>query len=209
MTGKTMVRLCLSACAALVLATFVALSGTPTVRAAGSEPATQTPECPKGWFYNNRCKACAHACSSGKTWSCSERKCVKQSGLKLNDEERYAEAESLIRVAQYARALEMLWAMEKRDDPKVLTYIGFATRKLGNVERGIDYYHQALALNPDFVRAREYLGEGYLQKGDVDHAKGELHEIAARCGTGCREYKMLASAIVEHMTGESRETVTW
>jgi tetratricopeptide (TPR) repeat protein len=209
MTGISILRFCFSACVGLALAALIALSGTMTVRAAGSEPTTQAPECPKGWFYNERCKACAHNCSSGKTWSCSQRKCVKQSGLKLNDEERYAEAESLIRAGYYVGALEMLWAIEKRDDPKVLTYIGYATRKLGNVDRGIGYYHKALALNPDFVRAREYLGEGYLQKGEVGKAREQLAEIATRCGKGCREYVMLTNAIVEHETGEKRDTATW
>lgn len=209
MTGISMLRLCFSACAGLALATLIALSGTTTVRAAGSEPTTKTPECPTGWYYSERCRACAHGCSSGKAWSCSQRKCVKRSGLKLDDAGRYAEAESLIRAGHYVGALEMLWAIEKRDDPKVLTYIGYATRKLGNVERGIGYYHQALALNPDFVRAREYLGEGYLQKGEVGKAREQLAQIATRCGTGCREYVMLTNAIVEHETGEKRDTATW
>jgi hypothetical protein len=46
------------------------------------------------------------------------------------------------------------------------------------------------------VKAREYLGEGYLQKGDLGEAKAELIEIADRCGRSCEEYSKLEDAIL-------------
>ena len=67
--------------------------------------------------------------------------------------------------------------------------------KQGNLEIGITYYRKALAINPDFVLAREYLGEGYVAAGRVDLAKLELSEIQKRCGTACEEYKDLSKAI--------------
>ena len=76
--------------------------------------------------------------------------------------------------------------IKNQDEPRVLNHIGYATRKLGDVDKGIQYYKKALKLDPDYVAAREYLGEGYLQLGQVDKAREQLSEIAVRCGTGCR-----------------------
>ena len=71
------------------------------------------------------------------------------------------------------------------------------TRKAGRLDIGITYYRKALALNPNFVLAREYLGEGYVAAGRIDLARAELAEIANRCGTTCEEYADLAKAIAE------------
>ena len=54
---------------------------------------------------------------------------------------------------------------------------------------------------------REYLGEAYLQKGDVEGAKEQLTEIADRCGGPCDDYELLVKAIAAHVTGE--QTVDW
>lgn len=108
----------------------------------------------------------------------------------------------LIKNGDYEGALEKLRPHENAGNAKVLTYIGFATRKLGDIERGIGYYHRALALDPDLNIAREYLGEGYLQKGDLKAAKRELEEIAKRCGTACEAYRDLAEAIAKYESGQ-------
>ena len=84
----------------------------------------------------------------------------------------------------------------------MLNSIGYSTRKLGNVDKGIDYYRQALAIDPNFTKARQYLGEAYLQKGDVAKAKEQLMEIADRCGGPCDDYEFLVKAIAAHVTGE-------
>ncbi len=41
----------------------------------------------------------------------------------------------------------------------MLNYIGYTTRKLGDVDKGLEYYHEALLLDPNYLLAREYLGE--------------------------------------------------
>jgi tetratricopeptide (TPR) repeat protein len=76
-----------------------------------------------------------------------------------------------------------------------LNYTGYSHRKAGRLETGITYYRKALAINPDFVLAREYLGEGYVAAGRIDLAKVELAEIGKRCGVACEEYKDLSKAI--------------
>jgi tetratricopeptide (TPR) repeat protein len=86
--------------------------------------------------------------------------------------------------------------------------VGYSTRKLGDLDKGLEYYHKALALDPNYLLAREYLGEGYLQKGDLAQAKGQLMEIAHRCGNSCEEYDKLEKAIVVFVTGNDAGT-TW
>ena len=82
-----------------------------------------------------------------------------------------------------------------------------ASYKLGDIDKGIDYYRQALAIDPNYTKVREYLGEAYLQKGDVAEAKEQLMEIADRCGGPCDDYELLAKAIAAHVTGE--KIVDW
>ena len=88
----------------------------------------------------------------------------------------------------------------------MLNIIGYSTRKLGDLDKGLESYHKALALDPDYLLAREYLGEGYLQKGDLVQVKGQLMEIAERCGNSCEEYDKLEKAIVVFVTGDDAGT---
>ena len=173
----------------------------------GSKSSAQS--CPAGWHYSSRCKACAKSCRSGYVWSCSRKTCVQRGSELLNDHDLYAEAVSLIEAGEFKTALSFLWLIEKREDPKVLNYIGYTTRRLGNVDDGIKYYHRALALDPNYVRAREYLGEGYLQKGDLHAAAAQLGEIEQRCGKACVEYQALAKAITEYKAGTFSTKRSW
>lgn len=122
----------------------------------------------------------------------------------INDDELYNAAYWLNREGKYAEAIALLDQISNRNDYQVLTARGFATRKLGDVDAAMPYYMQALALNPDATRTREYLGEAYLTKGDVASARGQLHEIANRCGTTCDGYAKLASAIALFETSQKR-----
>ena len=67
-------------------------------------------------------------------------------------------------------------------------------RRVGSTS-GLTYYQKALAIDPNFVLAREYLGEGYVAAGKFDLAREQLHEIGKRCGTNCEEYMELAEVI--------------
>ena len=120
----------------------------------------------------------------------------------MTDEDLYLAAGDLVLEARYAEALPLLFRIRDRNNPQVLNLIGYSTRKLGDVDKGIDYYHQALAIDPDYTKARQYLGEAYLQKGDVAKAKEQLMEIADRCGGPCDDYELLVKAIAAHVTGE-------
>ena len=166
----------------LSLAAFLMASASSLSVAAGSgggEP-VEAPKCKKGEVLKK----------VGNV-----KKCVKvESGI-LPDEDLYQQGRALAKAGEYEWALQVLAAIENQNDPRVLNYTGYSNRKAGRLEIGITYYRKALAIDPNFVLAREYLGEGYVAAGRIDLAKLELNEIKARAGTGSEEYRDLAKAI--------------
>jgi tetratricopeptide (TPR) repeat protein len=122
-------------------------------------------------------------------------KCVKPVAGILPDDQLYDQGRLLAKSGEYDWALEVLAAIQNQNDPRVLNYTGYSNRKAGRLELGISYYHKALAIDPNFVLAREYLGEGYVAAGRVDLAQLQLAEIKTRCGESCEEYKDLSKAI--------------
>jgi tetratricopeptide (TPR) repeat protein len=121
--------------------------------------------------------------------------CVDKTAGVLTDEELYQQGAILAKEGHYEWALDVLTSITNQDDPKVLNYIGYSHRKAGRIETGVEFYRKALAINPDFVLAREYLGEGYVAAGRIDLAQVELAEIGKRCGVTCEEYKALSDVI--------------
>ncbi len=138
------------------------------------------------------------SCPRGQILDGNTGKCVKQSSESLSDESRYAYGSWLAKTGRYGEAIEALSLVQDKDDPRVLNYLGYANRKLGRFEVGLGYYRQALAADPDYVKAREYLGEAYLVLNKPDLAKEQLGEIGTRCGKGCEEYALLAEAIDDY-----------
>ncbi len=106
----------------------------------------------------------------------------------------YAEAVGLINQERYAAALDALSRADAAlgPHPDVLNYMGFASRKLGRFEAAFAYYDQALRLDPNHLGATEYLGELYLQLGDVERARVQLARLDYLCAYGCREREELA-----------------
>ena len=71
--------------------------------------------------------------------------------------------------------------------PDILTYLGFANRKLGRFELAESYYLQALAAAPEHRGATEYYGELMVERGDLTGAKRMLAKLEAQCSFGCAE----------------------
>lgn len=133
-------------------------------------------------------------CDKLKKGSAEWKRCTGSAKDDLSDQEIYYAGYWLAQNGQYPEALEYLTRARVQDE-RILTYIGFATRKLGAVDDAMKYYDLALALNPNYTVARAYLGEAHLGRGDLAKARSELSEIAQRCGTACPEYGELKSAL--------------
>ena len=54
-------------------------------------------------------------------------------------------------------------SIAQNTDERILTYIGFATRKLGRTDEAMGFYNRALTMNPNYSVARAYMGEGFLR----------------------------------------------
>jgi hypothetical protein len=123
------------------------------------------------------------------------KECVKITGSNLSDQELYQQGWLLAKTGEYDWAITVLSAVTNKNDPDVLNMLGYSNRKAGRLELGISYYAKALEQRPNFVRAREYLGEGLVAAGRVDEAKLQLQEISKICGTECEEFEDLQKAI--------------
>jgi len=66
------------------------------------------------------------------------------------------------------------------------------------------YYNKALAIDPKHLGAHEYLGEAYLQVGNLAKAKEELAALDKLCLFSCNEYTMLKKAVADYETRQAQ-----
>ena len=136
------------------------------------------PNCPKGQVYDTKTKSC-----------------VNQQSSLTPDADKTDYAYRLAKAGRYQEALSLLDTLKEPNTAKALNYRGYATRKLGRTDEGISYYLKSVALDPNYAQVREYLGEAYVIKGQLDLAKEQLATIKTLCSTTCEEYRDLAHAI--------------
>ena len=101
-----------------------------------------------------------------------------------------------LKVKDYAAALtELRDLAEDVQQADVYNLLGFALRKTGDFKTSLTYYTKALELQPDHKAAREYLGELYVETGNMEKAKEQLAALAKLCPGGCEEREDLQKAI--------------
>ena len=106
----------------------------------------------------------------------------------------YLAAAGLINQGRYTEALDSLRAaaLVFGPHPDILTYQGFAHRKLGHYQTAIAFYSQALKLQPLHRGANEYLGEYFVEIGDLARARAQLAKLeTVICKFGCEEAQEL------------------
>ena len=105
----------------------------------------------------------------------------------------YLQAVSLINEHRYQEAIDALQHARATfgAHPDVLTYLGFANRKLRRYDVAESYYRQALAVAPNHKGATEYYGEMMIERGDMAGAKRMLAKLDSLCTFGCAEAEEL------------------
>ncbi len=98
-----------------------------------------------------------------------------------------------VAIAKLARLHE-----EKSDDADVLNLLGYGYRKIGNFDQSRGYYLQALAVEPKHRGANAYLGELYLETGQLEKAEERLAVLDKDCWFGCSEYTELKESIAKY-----------
>ena len=108
----------------------------------------------------------------------------------------YKQAKSLIDDDKYSEAIPILQKLikDKGAYADALNLLGYSYRKSGDANDALDYYNQALAMEPKHLGANVYLGELYLEMKQPDKAKERLAVLKNACGD-CDEYEELESAI--------------
>jgi tetratricopeptide (TPR) repeat protein len=120
----------------------------------------------------------------------------------------YTKAKNLIKAAKkyekkgkvekaqkrYAKAQKLLLKSNKKKplQADTLNYLGFTTRKLGDYEKGEEFYLQGLQIEPKHNGINEYLGELYIATNRMDLAKERLNVLKS---CDCKEYKQLKEII--------------
>ena len=114
----------------------------------------------------------------------------------------YERAVKLVEAADYKTAIRVLKKLNRKEpgNPDVLNMLGYSHRKLGRLEPAFGYYREALALEPLHRGANEYLGELYLETGELDKAQERLARLAEACPSNCEERRELAEAIRAYQT---------
>ena len=109
---------------------------------------------------------------------------VKRAG-KLEKKEKIEKAKKLY--TQAFKKLEKAYSTDK-NNPDILNYMGYTSRKVGNFSEAEKYYLKGLDINPKHNGINEYLGELYVQTNRIDKANERL-EVLKNCN--CNEYKEL------------------
>jgi tetratricopeptide (TPR) repeat protein len=94
-------------------------------------------------------------------------------------------------------ALSQLWTIIDQgvQHADVYNLLGFSLRKTGDYKQALTYYKKALDFDADHKGAHEYLGELYVETGQLLKAEEHLAILVKLCPQGCEEREDLAKAI--------------
>ncbi|MFS2177743.1 tetratricopeptide repeat protein [Rhizobium pisi] len=96
----------------------------------------------------------------------------------------------------YAGALvELRGLAEDNQQADVYNLMGYTLRKTGDYKTSLTYYTKALELQPGHKAAREYLGELYVETGEMAKAEEQVASLKQLCPSGCEELEDLQKAI--------------
>jgi len=84
-------------------------------------------------------------------------------------------------LADYRAARERFDAAAKADPnmKEAWNLVGYTSRRVGELDRSLDAYGKALALDPDYAEAIEYRAEAYLTLNRLDDAKSAYLSLFA------------------------------
>lgn len=134
-------------------------------------------------------------CEKGEVFDPDSKKCTKPTSKIFTDDQLYDAVREIAYAGQYDWALEVIAAAANPNDPRMLNYKGFIHRKLGHFDLAMDYYKAAIKLDPDYILARSYMGQGLAAEGKMSAAREQLFEIEQRGGRDNWAYAALEQSI--------------
>ena len=107
-----------------------------------------------------------------------------------------ASVRAKIKAQDYKAAIEELTPMlTSNQHADVYNLMRFSLRKTGDYKQAYTFYRKALDFDPEHKGALEYLGELYVETGQIDKAKENEARLRALCPSGCEELADLQKAI--------------
>lgn len=107
-------------------------------------------------------------------------------------------AEYYLATGKYTQALDVIGGVLQRhpQNADAYTYRGYAYQKLGDNKKARESYRMALGLNPKHLGANKYMGNLWLENGDLARAMEQLQAMIYVCaGTYCAEVDELQNDI--------------
>jgi tetratricopeptide (TPR) repeat protein len=112
----------------------------------------------------------------------------------------YQKGKKAVDSQNYRKAIDFLSKADREtpNDADINNLLGYSHRKVGEFKSSLAYYKRALAINPNHRGANEYIGELYLQTGNIEKAEAHLKVLDKVCLWGCEEYNDLKEAITQY-----------
>lgn len=103
-------------------------------------------------------------------------------------------------------AIRVLATAALRDarNADIQNYLGYAYRRLRQLDAAFKHYQLALTLNPRQRSAHEHLGEAYLMLGNLAKAEEHLAALERICLIPCEQYDGLRKAIEKYRSPEKQ-----
>src|SRR5436190_13929774 len=103
-----------------------------------------------------------------------------------------------IKAKDFKGALAELTPMlQTHQHADVYNLMGFSLRKTGDTKQAYTFYRKALDFDPQHKGALEYLGELYVETGQIDKARENVAALKKLCPAGCEELADLEKTIAE------------
>jgi Flp pilus assembly protein TadD len=101
-----------------------------------------------------------------------------------------------IKAKDYQAALTELKVLaDTHQHADVYSLMGFSLRKTGDYSTALTFYKKALDFDANHKGAHEYLGELYVERGDLPKAREQLAVLTKLCPQGCEEREDLEKAL--------------
>jgi len=102
-----------------------------------------------------------------------------------------------IEAGEYEVAAEFFAGIAESDPTNAEAYnqLGYINRRLQNFPQAFAFYNQALELDPQHTGAHHYIGEAYLEIGELANAEDHLRRLDLICLFGCDDFFELQQAV--------------
>ena len=109
----------------------------------------------------------------------------------------YAAGEAAVKQKNWPEAIARLAKVVQRDETNADAWnlLGYSHRNLGEMDKSFMNYERALTINPQHKDAHEYVGEAYLQVGNLAKAEEHLRALDKICWLPCEQYTELKEKI--------------